>query len=116
MARAEQTLPRQHRRRSWRPVLWVLLAGILVLAWFWPTITGYMNTGSAVGARLACSCKYVVGRSLSECRRHFEPGMGPVWLTEDAEEKSVTARYLLFSAQTAVFTKGQGCVLERWPD
>ncbi len=37
-------------------------------------------------------------------------------LSEDAEEKSVTARYLLLSAQTARYTKGLGCVLDPWED
>ena len=104
------------RRMVGKVLPWLLIAVILVLAWLWPTMAGYTRTGAAVGARLACSCRYVAGRSLSECRRHFESGMGPVWLSEDAEEKSVTARYLLFSSQTARYRRGQGSVLEAWDE
>ena len=99
-----------------RIVPWALIAAVLALAWFWPVLAGYTRTGAAVGARLACSCHYVAGRSLSECRRHFEAGMGPVSLSEDAAEKSVTARYLLVSPQTARFRQGQGCVLDPWDE
>lgn len=104
------------RRRLRKAVFWTLVVLAVLLAWFWKPITGYMHTGTAVGARLACSCKYVAGRSLSDCRRDFEAGMGPVMLTSDDEEKRVTARYLVFAAQAARYQAGAGCVLDHWKD
>lgn len=103
-------------RRSWRwRALLIALALLLaVLATFWIAIRGYATTGASYGARVACSCRFVGGRELSDCRKDFEPGMELVSLSEDAEAKSVTARFALLFSQTATYRKGPGCVLEPW--
>jgi hypothetical protein len=105
------------RRRRWRrPLLFTLVAAALLLAWFWKPLSSMAVAGASFGARTACSCHYIAGRSLSDCRKDFEPGMGLVMLSADAQEKSVTARFPLLSSQTATFREGEGCVLERWVD
>jgi hypothetical protein len=88
----------------------------VILIWFRGTISGYATTGASYGARIACSCRYVAGRSLSDCRKDFEPGMGLVMLSENASAHSITARFTVLSSQTATFHEGEGCVLEKWAD
>ncbi len=100
-----------------RRVLWLglaLVAGLLV--WFWGPANAYAQTAAAFGARVACSCRYLGGRELGDCRKDFEPGMGLVMLSEDALTKSVTARFPLLGRETATYHPGLGCQLEPWHD
>jgi len=60
--------------------------------------------------------RFIGGRDLDDCRKDFEPGMGLVTLSEDAEARSVTARFPLLSTQTATYRDGQGCQLQPWND
>ena len=85
-----------------------------VLAWFWGTINGYAVTGASYGARVACSCRYVGGRTLVDCAKDFEPGMGMISLSENAQAHSVTARFPLLARQTATYREGWGCQLQPW--
>ena len=104
------------RRRSRRWIAWLALALVAMTAWFWTPIRSRAVTAASYGAHIGCSCRYIAGRSLSDCRKDFVAGMGPVTLSEDAEAKSVTARYPLLSSQTATYREGQGCQLEAWGD
>jgi|EndMetStandDraft_5_1072996.scaffolds.fasta_scaffold00792_2 hypothetical protein len=99
-----------------RVALWGIVPVVLALAWFWGPMTSYARTGASYGARMACSCRYVAGRTLSDCRRDLEPGMAMVMLSDDDEAKSVTARVALFAGQTATLREGEGCVLQSWAD
>jgi hypothetical protein len=96
----------------------VLLLGLVsllaVLAVFWGSLNGYARTGAAYGARVACSCRYVGGRSLADCRKDFERGMELVLLSEDAPARTVTARFPLLASQSATYRDGPGCQLEPW--
>lgn len=85
-----------------------------LLAWYWQPLNSYAVTGTSYGARVACSCRFVGGRPLSDCRNDFEPGMALVRLSEDEDTHSVTARFPLLSSQTATYRQGEGCVLEPW--
>lgn len=116
MARARPISPTSPRRRIRRLLLWLLLAAAAVLAWFWQPLNSYAVTGASYGARVACSCRFVGGRELSDCRKDFEPGMALIMLSENEETRSVTARFPLLSRQTATYRKGEGCVLEPWED
>lgn len=89
-----------------------LVAGLLV--YFWGPLNGYAIAGTSYGARVACSCKFVGGRNLKDCRKDFEPGMELIVLSEDLDAKSVTATFPLLTSQTASFREGQGCRLEPW--
>jgi hypothetical protein len=90
----------------------LLLAG---LGWYYHgEVLDQAVAGTAYGARVSCSCRFVGGRSLGDCRKDFEPGMGLVRLSEDARAKSVTASVPLLASQTATWREGFGCVLERW--
>jgi len=101
---------RWRRRAAW---LLVLVAGA-ALGLYWGTLRQKALTGAAFGARVACSCRYVAGRPLGDCRKDFEPGMHLVMLSEDREARSVTARVPLLASQTASWREGQGCALEPW--
>lgn len=97
----------------------LLAAGItllVALAWYWGPLNARALAGASYGARVACSCRYVAGRSLSDCRKDFMSGMGPVILSEDETEKAITAWVPLLASQTATFQEGPGCVLEPWED
>ena len=105
------------QRRSWPFRLGVAGAAIAFagLALGWSTIITRARTGAAYGARVGCSCRYLGKRDLHDCRKDFEAGMGLVWLSEDAQARSVTARVPLLASETATFREGEGCMLERWP-
>lgn len=106
--------PRRSRRLRWLFVGLALIAALLGL--FWQPLNGFARVGAAYGARVACSCRYLGGRALGDCRKDFEPGMELVMLSEDAGAKSVTARFPLLASETARLHKGEGCRLDRWPD
>lgn len=98
--------------------MWVLAvvalgAGGAAIAFREP-ITGYGNIASAYSARVACSCRFVAGRPLDDCAKDKLAGMEAVTLVEDAETKSVTARFPLVAQATATYREGFGCVLEPW--
>jgi hypothetical protein len=98
--------------------LWLLALIALGLggaAWaFREPINGYGSIASAYSARVACSCRFVGGRSLDDCGKDKLAGMEAVTLVEDPEAKSVTARFPLVAEATATYREGYGCVLEKW--
>lgn len=104
---------RRARRRALVAILAVLAGS---LAWFWQPLNGYAKVGAAYGARVGCSCRFAGGRTLTDCRKDFEPGMELIMLSEDAEARSVTARFPLLASETATFRDGEGCRLEPWRD
>jgi hypothetical protein len=104
------------RRNGPRIVLAALVLLVLAGALYREPLNGYARTGAAFGARTACSCRYVAGRSLRDCKKDFEPGMQAVFLSDDVDEKSVTATVPLLARETARFRAGYGCLLDRWED
>lgn len=108
--------PNPAPRSPWRRrILWLGLALIAaLLAVFWAPLNGYAGVGAAYGARVACSCRFVGGRSLDDCRKDFEPGMELVRLSENVTAKSVTASFPLLASETAIYRDGPGCQLEPW--
>ncbi|HEX4848694.1 MAG TPA: hypothetical protein VFV30_11160 [Novosphingobium sp.] len=114
MATAKQNPTTRSPWRRRAVLLGLVLIGVL-LATFWTPLMGYAEAGSAYGARVACSCRYVGGRSLGDCKKDFEPGMELITLSENAAEKSVTATFPLITSHTATYREGPGCQLETWP-
>ncbi len=112
MATANPASSRPSRRRRWPWALLLVLAGLLT--WFWTPLNSFAITGASYGARVACSCHYLGGRGLDDCRKDFEPGMELVLLSADEASKSVTARFPLLATQTATYYEGQGCRLQPW--
>lgn len=106
------------RRLGLRIALGVLglamLAALGLGLWKGPRLAKDALTGASFGARVACSCHFVEGRPLDQCRSDFEPGMSMVMLSADESAKSVTARVALIASQTATFRPGEGCVMDKW--
>lgn len=88
-----------------------LLILISLFAYNFSFIKGQMNVGTAYGARVACSCHYVGGRDIEDCRKDFEPGMEVIGLSLDDQRKRVTASAALIASATAEFREGWGCVM-----
>ncbi len=108
---------RAARARPRSRLLWVggtVVALLALWAAFGTAALGYARAGTAYGARVACSCRFVAGRSLEDCAKDKVGGMELVSLSEDAEARSVTARMLLLASDTAAYREGYGCVLQPW--
>ena len=101
--------------KSRRPLVVLATLGVVLLGAGWyfrAPITGYAGTATAYSAHVACSCRYIGGRGLEDCGKDKLAGMELVTLVEDAEARSVTARFPLLSSDTATYRQGYGCVLE----
>lgn len=93
------------------------IAALAVLAWVSPfgqRLRGDALAGTAYGARVACSCRFVAGRSLADCGKDRLAGMGLVRFSADESAKSVTASVPLIAHATASYRPGYGCLLEPW--
>lgn len=101
-----------------KATLWVLILAVAALAaalWYnRAPIQGYADVGTSYAARVACSCRFVAGRSLEDCEKDKLGGMELVTLRDDVEAQSVTATFPLVTSNTAKFHEGYGCVLEEW--
>lgn len=93
----------------------LVLAGGAGLGWYYRApMQGYANISAAYSARVACSCRFVAGRSIEDCGKDKLAGMELVTLVEDEEAQSVTARFPLLASETATYREGYGCVLQKW--
>lgn len=102
-------------QRIWPRIMLGLVVLAVGLGWYYHAdVMAQTGAGTAYGARVGCSCRFVEGRALRDCRKDFEPGMSMVRLSEDREAKSVTASVPLLASATATYRQGFGCVLERW--
>ena len=104
--------------RTLRIAFWliVIVAVSLAVAFtiFRQPIGGFAEVGTSYAARVACSCRFVAGRSLEDCEKDKLAGMELVTLADDPGAKSVTARFPLVTSHTATYREGYGCVLEPW--
>ena len=109
--RRKQTSP----RRNWGLIALSLAAvvGAMIFVFHEP-IMGNSAAATAYSARVACSCRYVAGRSLEDCERDKIAGMALVMLSEDEETKTVNATIPFVNSDSATYRDGFGCVLERW--
>lgn len=101
------------RGKWWIAAAVLLVLGLSLFAYREP-IRGYASAGTAYGARVACSCRFVAGRSLDNCAKDKVAGMELIRLSEDVKAKSVTATFPLVRSDTARLQPGYGCVLDRW--
>lgn len=117
MATANPSTPSSGLSRWRRRLVWGLaFIGGALLALYWPTLGRTAQTGASFAARMGCSCRYIAGRPLGQCREDFEPGMRLVLLSEDDETRTVTARVPLLARQSATLREGEGCVSQPWQD
>lgn len=112
LAMAKRTRSKS-RRWLW---LFVLVAALLGAAWLaWgEELRRTGAVGTAYAARVACSCRFVAGRSLDSCAKDKLDGMELVRLSEDPAAKSVTASVPLLASDTAAYREGYGCRLQEW--
>lgn len=106
----------QRRARLW-VIAAALVAALVVAAWLSPfgqRLRGDAAAGTAYGARVACSCRFVAGRTMEDCAKDKLAGMELIRLSADEEAKSVTASLPLVASATARLREGYGCVLDRW--
>lgn len=94
---------------------WVLLALAVIaaaaIAYLWPSLRAYSQTGAAYSARVVCSCRYIGGRELGDCEKDLEPGMEIVSLSEASDAKRIDATVPLMAEESAEYREGYGCVL-----
>lgn len=103
--------PEPRHRLKW----WSLAALILILAygvWQYPKWKAMAEAGTAYGARVGCSCRFVQDRDLKSCETDFEPGMSMISLSEDTTKKSVTASTPFLATRTAHYAGDAGCLLD----
>lgn len=93
-------------------ILLILLGAAFVYAMrMKPTL----ELGVGYGAHVICSCRYIGGRDMESCYNDYEPGMEMISVTEDEENKRITASVPLLASRSAQFREGLGCVLEPLP-
>ena len=102
-------------RRKWLAGV-VVIAGLLAASWFaWGAgLRGNAIAGTAYGAHVACSCRFIEGRSFKQCETDKLAGMEMVHFSEDDQAGSVTASVPLLASDTATFKPGYGCLLKPW--
>lgn len=106
----------QPKRLILRFLLGAAFLLVALLVWYWQPLNAHAVTGASQAARIGCACRYISERELPSCKADLGPGTGLVFLSEDDEDKSVTALVPLLSSQTAKWQQGSGCVLEAWED
>lgn len=83
-----------------------------LLAWKWGDLRAQAEVGTGYGARIACSCRYVEGRTMDSCRSDKEPGMALVTIADQPDTQSVRTSVPLLASRTAHYRKGWGCLLD----
>jgi len=92
-------------------LLILLIAAVAYAMRMKPTV----ELGVGYGAHVVCSCRYIGGRDMQSCYNDYEPGMEMISVSDDEEEKRVTASVPLLASRSAQFREGLGCVLEPLP-
>ena len=91
-------------------VLGLLALAMLWVLWNWGSIAGQAKVGAAYGAHIACSCRYIEGRDMASCETDMEPGLEIVSLSDDPENKRVTATVMFLAEAVAERRGAFGCV------
>lgn len=92
-------------------LLILLIAAVVYAMRMKPTI----ELGVGYGAHVVCSCRYIGGRDMQSCYNDYEPGMEMISVSDDEENKRITASVPLLASRSAQFREGLGCVLEPLP-
>jgi hypothetical protein len=91
----------------------VAAAAALIALWIilnFSDIKAQAQLGASYGAHIACSCRYIEGRSLGSCEKDFEPGMELVSLKDDPQNKRVSASVPLLAEASAERRGDFGCI------
>lgn len=92
-----------------------MAAAIMLLAALWTAynykdLKGNAAVGTAYAAHIACSCRYIEGRSLEDCKKDFEPGMEMIAVSDDPEKQRVTASVTFLAKSVAEKRGSFGCL------
>lgn len=68
-----------------------------------------VDLGVGYAAKVACGCRYIGNRPLEACYHDFEEGMEIIRLSEDAENRTITASVPLLAKRSARFDPLLGC-------
>ena len=104
--------PASRPSRRW---LWLaLIAVVLIGGWFYVRLQlgKDAEAGTAYGAHVACSCRYIAGRSLEDCEKDRLTGMEMVRFDDDPSASAVTASVPTLASATARYREGYGCLLD----
>jgi hypothetical protein len=84
----------------------------LILLWLifnFADIKAQAQLGASYASHVACSCRYIEGRPLDACYKDFEPGMELVSLTDDPDNKRISASVPLLAHAVAERRGDFGC-------
>ncbi|AIT80327.1 hypothetical protein [Novosphingobium pentaromativorans] len=120
-AKVNTTGDRQPSRWKRNLVLLVLAVAGTALAFSWNSLGAQARITTAYGARVGCVCRFVSNRELNSCKGDIAAaGLGRtaslMFLSDDAETKSLTARVPLLASSRATYSQERGCQLEPWDD
>lgn len=102
-------------KKSWKYkmgliILAILSAIIIFLIINFDSYKGNAQLGAGYAAHVMCSCRYIEGRSLEDCTKDFEDGMEIVSLSDDPDNKRMSA-YVPFLSKAVAERRGAfGCV------
>ena len=91
-----------------------ILAALLLGGWLYArsTMGGTVEAGTAYGAHVACSCRYIAGRSMEDCEKDKLEGMELIRFSDDSSASAVTASVPTLASATARYREGYGCLLD----
>jgi len=101
--------------RAVRRLLWVPLALLaFYVAVSWPGWQRRADLAAGLGARMACSCRYVEGRDLASCQGDLAGinWMALVRYTDDDAHKRILASVPMMAERAARLKNGFGCLPE----
>ncbi|MET0138208.1 MAG: hypothetical protein ABW048_10650 [Sphingobium sp.] len=106
------------QRFDWRlSALAVVAILVAFCVWNWSAWRHRAGIAAGFGARIACSCRLVEGRSIESCRTDFarQEGMGLVHLSDSADGRGVDASVPLLAHRSARLVPGFGCIIDTPP-
>jgi hypothetical protein len=101
--------PAAMSQKSKLGLLLLLLIAFLWVLFNFGGVQAQAQLGASYASHIACSCRYIEGRPLDACYKDFEPGMGMVSLTDDPNNKRVTASVPLLAHAVAERRGDFGC-------
>ncbi len=102
--------PRRKRHILGYILLAILILLVAIFIYNLTSIKGNTRLGASYAAHVVCSCRYIEGRSLKDCQKDFEPGMEIISLSDDPDNKRLTAYVPLFSEAVAERRGAFGCI------
>ena len=101
-------------RRIVPGLIFVALALAIAAFFYLRSQKPLLELGVGYGARVACGCRYIGNRSLTDCKKDFEPGMEAIQLSENPATKTITASVPLIASRVVRFDPVLGCQPEAY--